>query len=148
MANVKTFQKILDYRQVQKNDAQMAYSQSVESFEAIATKLYNLLRKKEEIERQYQTYIENVGTVTTIATHYSYLEQLNKKILQLEVTVNKARNEMDIKQLALTDAHIEVKKFEKLIEQKKQKQVQLELIEDNKVMDETSVRQFLFHKDR
>ncbi|MDL4840063.1 flagellar export protein FliJ [Aquibacillus rhizosphaerae] len=148
MANTKAFQKILSFREREKNEAQIAYKQSVESFEDVATQLYNLLRKKEDVENKYNYYLETMGSVTNIATHYSYIERIKEKITRLETSVNEARHVMDAKQLKLTNAHIETKKYEKLIERKKLKLKEHELEQENKLMDETSIIQFLNNRDR
>lgn len=143
MVNTKTFKKILSLQEKEKNAAQMAYKESVDCFESVATQFYNLLRKKEEVEQKYHYYLENTGSVTAIATHHSYIENIKTKIATIQITVDKARNDMEQKQELLTEAHIELKKYEKLIERKQMKEKERELYEENKIMDETSVRQFL-----
>ncbi|MCT2534523.1 flagellar export protein FliJ [Aquibacillus koreensis] len=148
MASAETFQKILGLREREKNDAQMAYKDSVDSFEEFATQLYHLLRKKEKVEREYSLSLGSTSSVSTLTTHYTYIEKIKENIRQLEMSVKKARNNMEMKQKQLTATHIEVKKYEKLIERKEKKRIELQKAEETKLMDETSIMQFLNNRDR
>ncbi|WP_079709447.1 flagellar export protein FliJ [Paraliobacillus ryukyuensis] len=148
MADVRAFKKILSHQERIKDKAQLVYQESVNEFETIATSLYDLLKKKEEVEHQYQYYLQSTGTVTTLATHYAYIEEIKKRIEKVQLEVNKARKDMEDKQSDLTTAHVEVKKIEKLIE-KKNLAEKLSLVEkEKKQLDETSMRQFLMSENR
>ena len=43
------FEKVLTFREQEKTETEMEFKNSVEAFEKVATKLYDLLKKKEEI---------------------------------------------------------------------------------------------------
>ncbi|WP_112180844.1 MULTISPECIES: flagellar export protein FliJ [Paraliobacillus] len=148
MTNIKAFQKILSHQERLKNEAQINYQEAMNNFETVATKLYQLLQKKEEVEKQYAYYLKSSGTVTTLATHYAYIDEIKKKIQQVELEVSKKRVIMEKKQVLLTQSHIEVKKFEIIIEKKNEKEKLREIYTENQQMDETSLRQFLANEDR
>ncbi|HBJ02099.1 MAG TPA: flagellar biosynthesis chaperone FliJ, partial [Lysinibacillus sp.] len=46
---VYRFENVLTIREQEKNETEMAYKESVRSFEEVATKLYDLLKKKEDL---------------------------------------------------------------------------------------------------
>ncbi|CQR47698.1 Flagellar FliJ protein [Paraliobacillus sp. PM-2] len=148
MAGIQAFQKILFHQERLKKTAQMEYRQSVDQFETIATRLYQLLKKKEEVEVQYNYYLQSTGTVTTLATHHAYIDEIKNKINEMQVQVNQARTQMEEKQANLTNAHIEVKKFEKIIEKKQLDEKNIALYKEAKQLDETSMRQFLMNEIR
>ncbi|SDJ72419.1 flagellar export protein FliJ [Sediminibacillus albus] len=147
MASPKTFEKLLDVREKEKQEAQKAYKQSVEDFEVVASDMYHLLKQKEDAEQAYHNDIHRSATVTTLSSHFSYIEKLKQKINQLQVSVNQARNLMDDRQGKLTDAYIEAKKFEKMIEVKKAKLHAAIKSEEDKQMDEISVTQFINNRE-
>lgn len=148
MTDIKAFNRILSYQERLKNEAQLNYQEAVQRFEQVATHLYNLLRKKEQVEKEYTFYLQSSGTVTTLATHNAYIEQIKRQIQEVQKEVDQERTKMDKKQEKLTEAHIEVKKFEKIIEKKKLKRMTTELYKDSQEMDEISNRQSFNSRDR
>ncbi|HLR74694.1 MAG TPA: flagellar export protein FliJ [Virgibacillus sp.] len=148
MSHIMTLEKILHVRENEKKNAQKAHHQSIKSFEDVATKLYNLLRKKEAAEDSYESSLQSTTTITEIKQQVLYIEQLNKHIVQLQDQVNQARSMMEKKQQALTHAHVEVKKFEKIIEHRHQERKDIEQKQENASMDEISIQQYLSRKNR
>ncbi|SEN58932.1 flagellar FliJ protein [Amphibacillus marinus] len=148
MTNVRAFNKILNHQQHLKNQAQMAYQTAVDEFQEVAEKLYLLLQKKEQVEKEYNYYLSSSGTVTTIATHYAFIERIKEKIALVQVELQKKRTMMEHRQQNLTAAHVEVKKIEKIIEKKKLKLVELERYHDMQAMDEVGSRLYFKHGDR
>lgn len=142
MSNTQSLEKLLSVREKEKNDAQEVYRSSVEYFEEIASKLYHLLKEKETAETSYEKYLGNISPVTTLSLQHDYIERLNKQIWQLQDSVDRARNDMETNQGKLTEAHIEMKKFEKIIEQKQKQYLEKIRYEENKLMDEISATQF------
>lgn len=143
MAQTEVLSKILNIREKEEKDAQLAHHQSVAFFEKVATQLYQLLRQKENAEEAYKQSIKNPTSIDRIKDQLNYIESLNKQIIMLQNNVNEARNKMETKQEKLTDAHVEVKKFEKLIEKRidEQKEIELKLEQDS--MDEISSQQYI-----
>lgn len=148
MTSIRAFNKILSHQENLKNEAQLTYKESVDAFEEIATKLYQLLKKKEEVQKEYNYYLSSSGTVTTLATHYAYIEQINQRIQKVEVEVNAKRRVMNEKQDKLTEQYVEVKKFEKIIDHKTEKMKAHENYKENQTMDEVSMRQYFNHGNR
>ncbi|WP_170132943.1 flagellar export protein FliJ [Saliterribacillus persicus] len=148
MAKEMVYEKILSFRETEKNEAQMHYQTSMEKFEAVALKLVDLLQKKEKYEEQYYRYLERNTDVSTINMYYNYLRKIEEDISQVQRKVNKARDDMNKKQDHLTTQHVEVKKIEKIIDRKRLQLLEHEEFEERKMMDDISTRQFLGNKGR
>lgn len=138
-----TLSKVLQVRENEKKDAVLVYNQAIEKFENVATKLYQMLRKKEMAEQTVEAYKETITPIDSIIEQMTYIESLNQQIRSLQTAVNEAREEMELKQLLLTESYKEVKKFEKLIENRllAEKNAQMKL--DMAAMDEISIQQFI-----
>lgn len=148
MAGTLALTKILHIREKEKNDAQKAYKKSIDFFEAVATQLYSVLKKKEAAEASYHAYLSGTSQLDKIKEQAAYIEALNKKIIQLQASVQKARSAMETKQAALKNAHTEVKKFEKIIEHRQLAfRTALEK-EEMAMMDEISISQFASRENR
>ncbi len=148
MAETVALSKILNVRENEKRDAQKAYQQSIDFFEEIATQLYNLLRKKEVAEESYEGYLHQTTPIDRIKEQVAYIEILNSQIMKLQHDVQKARNEMDTNHDKLTNAHVEVKKFEKIIEHRHKVDEELVKKSENAQMDEISMQQYFNQKIR
>lgn len=148
MTSIRAFHKILLHQENKKNEAHLAYKESVQSFEVVAEKLYQLLKKKEIVEKSYNDYLETNGTVTNLATHYAYIEQIKREIMTVQTEVNQKRSVMEHKQAKLTEEHVEVKKFESIIDKKQEQIKEKQKYIENQVMDEASNRQYFNHGNR
>lgn len=148
MGQIQTLEKILHIRENEKESAQKAHHQSIEVFEKVATELYELLKKKEAAEEDYESSLNSTTTIISIKQQSRYIEQLNRKIMQLQREVNRARNKMNQKHEALTNAHIEVKKFEKIIERRINQRRFEQQKQENAMMDEISIQQYINRKNR
>ena len=148
MAETVVLSKILNVREKEKNEAQKAYHQAIDLFENVANQLYSLLKKKEAAEESYEGYIHTTVSLDKIRGQLSYIERLNKQIIQLQQEVQYARTEMEMKQLKLTDAYVEVKKFEKIIGLRKESAEETLKRAEKIAMDEISVQQYLSYKNR
>ncbi len=140
--------KVLNLREQEKKDAQIAYRESMEIFEEVATKLYTILRKKEDAEKSYDAFLADSISLEKIREQMAYIESLNRQIVDLQATVQKARESMESKQLKLTDAHVEVKKFESVIEHRRQAAEELAQKVENESMDAISIQQHISYKNR
>lgn len=140
--------KILDVRENEKKIAEKVYSQSLEKFESVAMDLYTLLKKKEDAEEAYDRCIQSNVEIDQLRQISNFIESIEKEILQMQHKVNRARNDMEVKQSKLTDAHIEVKKFEKLIEHRTKEKREYQLKIEKAFMDEISINQFMNNKNR
>lgn len=137
--------KVLNVREKEKVDAQKAYSQAMASFEEVATHLYQLLKKKEKAEETYEESMYETTSIEVIRQQMDYIDVLSKKIMNLQHKVQKAREEMDVKHGKLKHAHVEVKKFERIIENRIQTEEEITKKQDEITMDEISIQQYLSH---
>lgn len=147
MTSIQAFEKILHHQENLKNEAQLEYKTAVTEFETVAEELYQLLKQKETIEDKYQQTLHTAGSVTALMTHHTYLQQLKKQILHVERTVNEKRAIMEDKRSMLTDQHVEVKKYEKIIDRKWEVIKSKEKETESKRLDEASIRQYYNHGD-
>lgn len=148
MAGTAALSKVLNVRELEKKNAEKDYRHSMDQFESAATKLYKVLKKKEQAEDTYASYLAEMTPIDVIKEQAEYIEVLNKQIVQLQRDVQFARNAMEQKQDILAEAHIEVKKFESIIERREaEREAQLKS-EERKMMDEISIQQYLSYKNR
>ncbi|KHE73296.1 flagellar export protein FliJ, partial [Halobacillus sp. BBL2006] len=132
-----------------KKEKQKQYQRNLEIFESKATQLYELLKLKEEAELRFEsTLADRAVLAMSFIQHQHYIEQLEEKVNALQPEVQEARNSLKKTQVQLSEAHVEVKKFEKLIDQKLATQNLLIKKEENKQMDELSMKQFINFKNR
>src|SRR5690625_2503219 len=114
--SVNTLMKVLQIREREKKEAQVNHSESVATFERLAKKLYTLLVKKEQLEQELSFNNYEAVSIGEIQNKSHYLDFLTKEALSLQNEVNHARERMEQKREYLTEAHIEMKKIEKMIE--------------------------------
>ncbi|MEI3597121.1 MULTISPECIES: flagellar export protein FliJ [unclassified Oceanobacillus] len=143
MSQTVSLTKLLNVRENEKKVAQKAFLNSQEAFEKVATKLYELLKKKEMAEESYDEFIQDQTPLERIKEQITYIENLNDAIIHLQREVQFARTQMEQKQQHLTDAHIEVKKFESIIEKRKQQETDRRAKLEKAFMDEISINQYL-----
>jgi len=148
MSHIATLEKIRHVREHEKRSAKQAHHQSIKAFEEVATKLYNLLKKKENAKEAYDLSLQSKTTVQHLKEQSLYIDKLNDQIIHLQEQVNIAREKMEQKRENLTDAHIEVKKFEKMIEQQHERLKESALKRENEMMDDISIKQHLNRKNR
>ncbi|MFB7155289.1 flagellar export protein FliJ [Lysinibacillus sp. NPDC056232] len=117
MANyVYRFEKVLTIREQEKNETEIAYKESVRSFEEVATKLYDLLKKKEDLIEFQQERLA-VGSSIEEVHHYArFIDSLEKTIVDVQQKVVQARAKMNWHEEKLLEKNLEVRKFEKMRE--------------------------------
>lgn len=143
MDSIQTLTKILQVRENEKKEAQIAHKQSVDLFEEVAQKLYVLLRKKEVADKNFSLVTSKKTSIEVIKEQSKHIENLSKQIIHLQSKVNNARNNMELKRSQLTEAHVEVKKFEKIIENRHDQHIERIEKTENDLMDEVSIQQYL-----
>ena len=146
MSNTVSFHKILQIKENEKKRAEQLHQQSIQTFEKIALRMYEMLKKKEETEQAYEYHIQKTVQLEKMKQTVRYIEQLNGQIARLQQQVNDARNNMNHQQQLVTTAHMEMKKVEKLIEKRNEESNQQLTREENVFMDELSLQQFLKRK--
>jgi flagellar protein FliJ len=81
-----------------------------------------------------------------IQDQLAYIETLESKITELQKKVSLARTNMETKQQVLSDAHVETKKFEKIIEFRTNEELDKVKKAEDSFMNEISIQQYLSHK--
>jgi len=110
------FEKVLTIREQEKEEAILVYEKAIKAFEEEATKLFELLRKKEELEEVQRTQLSSGTSVQIIRHHQQFLGNLLKSIHHQQEVVMRARTKMQYEEQRLIEKNIEVKKLEKMKE--------------------------------
>src|SRR5690625_7420065 len=106
----------------------MQHAEAVEHFEEVATKLYDLLKRKEDAEQSLNHYMQSKAQIEKLREQSSFINSLINQIEHMKKKVQSARHLMEKKQNILTEAHIEMRKIEKLIEKRTLEKVEVEQI--------------------
>ncbi|MGM0750430.1 MAG: flagellar export protein FliJ [Bacillota bacterium] len=137
------FQRILTLKEKEKDEVQEMYRGSIEKFEKVAGKLYEFLKKKEELEQLQETKLQNGLSVQDIRHHQQFITNLEKTISYYQDLVIQARNRMNWYEEKLVDMNVEVKKYEKMKEKDLHRFLQSIQQVENKQLDEVSVFQYM-----
>ena len=89
------FGKILVVREQEKNESEMAYKESIRVFEGIATKLYDLLKKKENLINFQQERLQYGSSIDEINHYARFIDSLEKTITDVQQKVGQARAKMN-----------------------------------------------------
>lgn len=127
------FDQIMIVKEQEKNQTEIAYKEAVQSFESIATKLYNLLKKKEELIDFQEKKLSEGSTINQIHHFTRFLDSIEKTINDTQQKVIHARAEMEWHEDKLLEKTIEFRKYEKMKEKDykayKKEQNRLEIIQ-------------------
>lgn len=143
MAFKYKFEKLLSIKENEKDVVIGEYNDAVQKFEKAATKLYQLLKQKEDLIDQQGKQLTSGLNIRQIQDLQRFLPFLDKSIAEWQVQVAKARKFMELKQQLLLEKNIEVKKYEIMKEKSLAAYSQLEKAEENKLMDEISIQQYM-----
>jgi flagellar protein FliJ len=138
------FEKILTLKEREKQEALDVYNQSVKKFEEALEQLYELLKKKEDLEDYQSSRLMKGIPVQEMKYYQGFIQNLEKSIKTYQQIVANVRSQMQFYQEKLKEKNIEVKKFEKMkdrdfilfTEQVKQ-------LEDRQ-MDDISIQHFMY----
>ena len=89
------FEKIMMVKEREKDEALSVYNDSVKRFEDVAEKLYESLKKKEDLENYQSLRLENGLPVQEIRHHQHFILNLQKTIDHFQKMVMNARNQMN-----------------------------------------------------
>lgn len=110
------FEKILTVKDQEKTESELAFKESIQAFEEIATKLYDLLKKKEDLIHYQQERLK-VGSSIDEVNHYSkFIDSMEKTIADVQQKVVQARAKMNWHEQKLLEKNLEVRKYEKMRE--------------------------------
>lgn len=110
------FDKILTIREQEKAETEIAYKEAVRNFEEIATKLYDLLKKKEDLINFQQERLTIGSSIDEIHHYARFIDSFEKTIADVQKKVIQARAKMNWHEEKLLEKNLEVRKFEKMRE--------------------------------
>ena len=132
------FEKILDVKEQEKTESEIAFKESVQVFEEIATKLYELLKKKEDLLAFQQERLR-IGSSIDEINHYSrFIDSLDKTIEDIQQKVVQARAKMNWHEQKLVEKNLEVRKYEKMRENDFERYKEDQLRIETALLDELS----------
>lgn len=140
MANQFRLEKVLHIKEKEKDLSEIEFANAQHHFENVARKLYELLKKKEELEKQYENKMRTGMQADVIRQYNLHLQSLQNSILQQQLLVNQARFEMEQKRQAIVQKSIEIKKYnilkDKHLEnvQTKQKRNEMNLLDELSIL--------------
>ncbi|WP_399628204.1 flagellar export protein FliJ [Sporosarcina sp. SG10008] len=142
------FEKVLTFREQEKTETEVEFKGSVEAFETVATKLYDLLKKKEDTLTEQQVKMAVGFSVNEIHYYARFISSLEKRIAVVQQQVVQARSKMNWYENKLLEKTLEVRKFEKMKEKDREhhraEMEQLEAIQ----LDELSTLKFRRRENR
>lgn len=127
------FEQVLTIREQEKQQAEAAYKDSVRTFEEVATQLYDLLKKKEDLINFQNERLEIGSTIDEIHHYSTFINSLEQTIADVQKKVIDARAKMNWHEQKLVEKNLEVRKYEKMrekdLEQFKFEQDRLEMLQ-------------------
>ena len=137
------FEKIMTIKEKEKDEASADYNQAVKRFEEAAEKLYELLKRKEDLEEFQSNKLVSGLSVQSIRHHQHFINNLSKMIEHSQQMVVNARNSMNYYQQKLIDKNLEVKKFVKIKEKDLLQFIHTEKALEANQMDDISIQQYM-----
>ena len=74
------FEKVLMFREQEKNETEIEFKEAVQAFEIVATQLYDLLKKKEDTLVEQQEKMTTGFSVNEIHHYARFIGSLEKRI--------------------------------------------------------------------
>lgn len=143
MAYQYKFDKILHVKEMEKGDASAAYHMAVQKFEEAAEQLYELLKRKEDLEFYQSSKLAGGLAVQEIRHHQQFISNLQNSIDYYQKMVVNARNRMNHYQEKLIETNVEVKKYTKMKEKDFLHYLNGLKFQEAKRMDDVSIQQYM-----
>ncbi|TFE03497.1 flagellar export protein FliJ [Jeotgalibacillus sp. R-1-5s-1] len=148
MAYQYRFERVLTVKEREQKEAEDRYRDAVASFEKIAQKLYDLLRKKELMEAAQADEMKSGISVISLRHGQHFLSNIEKSISYQQKLVIEARSNMQRHEHRLMERNIEVRKYEKIKERDLKQHIQLAESAEREQMNELSIVQFMNRRNR
>ncbi|MRX70595.1 flagellar biosynthesis chaperone FliJ [Bacillus lacus] len=143
MTHVFKLQKVMDFREKEKNSALADYNQSVKEFEQAAEQLYGYLKKKEVLEEEKERKILKGLPIQEFRHYQNFAVNLEKTIQHYQSLVMASRSRMNEKQSALIERSIELKKYSTIKDRQYQQYIAEQKAMDSKQMDDLSIQAYV-----
>jgi flagellar protein FliJ len=137
------FDKILTVKNREKEEALDVYNQSVKRFEEAAEALFELLKKKEDLEGYQNDRLLTGLPVQEIRHHQFFINNLEKTIDHYQKMVINTRTHMVYHQERLVEKNIEVKKYEKIKEKDLYSFIEDMKLTESRLMDDISIQSYM-----
>ncbi|MDZ5711721.1 flagellar export protein FliJ [Jeotgalibacillus haloalkalitolerans] len=148
MAYQYRFERVLTVKEREQKEAEDRYRDAVDSFEKMAQKLYELLKKKELMEDSQANQMQTGIPVQLLRHGQQFLTNIEKSISYQQKLVMDARSNMQRHEHRLMERNIEVRKYEKIREHDKKRYVAEQEQADREQMNELSIAQFMNRRSR
>ncbi|WP_309087082.1 flagellar export protein FliJ [Domibacillus sp.] len=142
------FEKIMQLREREKEESENVFREAQSQFETEANKLYELLKKKEDLIAVQEQKMKSGFSVLDIQHYQQFISNLEKLIDQQQRVVVTARGRMQWCEQQLKEKNIEVKKYSKIQANELTHYRKWAASEEAKQMDELSSIQFMNRKIR
>ncbi len=137
------FDKILTVKNREKEEALDVYNQSVKRFEEAAEALFELLKKKEDLEGYQNERLLTGLPVQEIRHHQFFINNMEKTIDHYQKMVINTRTHMVYHQERLVEKNIEVKKYEKIKEKDLYSFIEDMKLTESRLMDDISIQSYM-----
>jgi flagellar protein FliJ len=137
-------EKVMAMKEKEQEKAQRDYQEAIEQFDKVATKLYELLKRKEDLETLQQKQLLSGMSVQQMKHHQQFIANLERSIDYFQEAVRNARTRMYWQEEQLKEKQMEVKKYEKVKEHEFKKFIEIEKKQDMREMDEISIFQYVY----
>ncbi|MBP3952036.1 flagellar export protein FliJ [Bacillus suaedae] len=138
-----TLQKVLEFKENEKNKVQAEYQQAINYFEKVGTELYELLKHKEEIETYARDKVQSGTSIYDLQLQQHEISRIQTQIVVVQKKTQHAREAMMSKQEELLSQSIEYKKYDKMKQRARERFEEEEKKLDLLQMNELSIRSFV-----
>ncbi len=132
----------MNLREQEQQSSQHQYTEAMNEFEQVATELYELLKKKENLEELGREKVTNGISIYELQSSQSQLMRLQQAISDQQRNTQLARERMKRKEQDMVKRSIEYKKYEKMKQVKFTQYKQEQIYLDNVQMDEIAIQLF------
>lgn len=141
MSFIYSFQKILDMKEKEKEQAEISYSKSMQALHREQKRLSDLVKNKQQVEERMVRKEENIS-LAELKTNYEYVGHLQRMIVQANETKVQAEKDVETKQGILSERAMDQKIWEKLKEHSFEKYKERMLQIEQKELDEIAVARY------
>ncbi|WP_404432968.1 flagellar export protein FliJ [Sutcliffiella horikoshii] len=141
-------EKLLVVKKAEKDQASSEYQTAISQFETEGQTLYELLKKKEQLDEVLQVSLQNGIPIETLKQQQFFMGNLEKNLLHQQKKVSHARAFMNLKEEKLKEQSVECKKYEVLDNKEKLYWKQNDLKVEATFIDELSILQYSQHTNR
>lgn len=137
------FQKIMDIKENEKEEAKMEYAESLSRLREQEQELAHLLNLKKQWELRWNDIEKQPVSIQLLLEIQTYLRHLNQQIQKKRNKIFRAEQEADSFQQTLIDKSKELQVWEKWKDKSFLEYQEVELQCEQKIMDELGLQQFV-----